>query len=495
MLNWNIFHYFHHHDDWNVGIQQQQQQQQQQFFIHSIFTQLHSYLLLFTLLLNSLTVNSVAITGHPHQPHASVNNNNINNRTFNINDFVTNVSVDSSSIKEYLVKPPDQSIDQKGKIIVTTTATSAELTSSKQELEESVAKLVNNISHNVHLERRNTHGQQNSHDRYENVSENINYITTTTTTSDTTSNKLQNPLTGNTSVPLSSTSPSPSSSNSVDSFQLDSTSLLPTIYSTNYTGTQFEENNLSTTTTPLPYKNNNNNDKNISTVNENFSPSSRVSSNSTHPTWPSPLSINYNDDYNQHSNKIVTFNVNTSILSSTPIRLNVKRDLSSNNHHYHSSRYSSIRDNYKHINMTSKPTCPNITLNARLKCSKNLDKPYCACYRQSYDKWLNGTAIDSNHAFKAFCCSWMEIRNCVEQIFRSERPECEKRWHKEAKRYADLVITGVREAQCRDYRKPEQCRQGVINMTSIAIMIIVAIVILIACVGYGGYACYRRHSE
>ena len=155
-----------------------------------------------------------------------------------------------------------------GKIIVTTTAaTSTKLTSSKQEREESVAKLVNNISHNVHIEDRNTYGQQNSHDRYENASENINYITTTTTTATSfTSNKLQYPSNENTSVPLSSTSPSPSpslspssSTNSVNSSPLDSTSLLPTIYPTNYTSTQFGEKNLSTSSSPattiLPYWN------------------------------------------------------------------------------------------------------------------------------------------------------------------------------------------------------------------------------------------------
>lgn len=121
------------------------------------------------------------------------------------------------------------------------------------------------------------------------------------------------------------------------------------------------------------------------------------------------------------------------------------------------------------LNSTSLSSdCPNITKNNRFKCAKNLDKQFCACYKQAFNRWLNLTIFDKD---QSTCCSRLEVRYCVELIFRSERRECKSRWEKESKRYAELVVPG-KDYLCRDYRKSEHCKQGFISITTIALIVI-----------------------
>lgn len=139
-------------------------------------------------------------------------------------------------------------------------------------------------------------------------------------------------------------------------------------------------------------------------------------------------------------------------------RMNVKRDLPLQ---YYTS------DLFNSTGLSS--DCPNITKNNRFKCAKNLDRQFCACYKQAFNRWLNLSIFDKD---QSTCCSRLEVRNCVELIFRSERRECKNRWEKESKRYAELVVPG-KDHFCREYRKPEHCKQGIISITTIAILVII----------------------
>lgn len=136
--------------------------------------------------------------------------------------------------------------------------------------------------------------------------------------------------------------------------------------------------------------------------------------------------------------------------------------------------------------------CPNITRNSRFKCAQSLEEQACGCYVKAYKRWLNSSVSVSHE--KGSCCSKLEVKNCVERLLRVEKRECKNRWEKEAKRYADLVLP-VKEYSCRDYRKQEYCKLDSINLTLIILLITVALLAIVACLGFTGYACYRRYNE